>query len=92
MKTYQQMTQPINNQEFYTRLDETCLRLREVGLDAEAGRISHLLHKVAWTSTSELFEQLESAFEGLLHGPSAAKFTAQLKEELADYLNVLADL
>jgi len=86
------MIQPKNNQEFYKEIDATCLRLREVGMGTEANRISHLLHKVAWTSTSELFENLEAAFEDALAGPNAAKLTPQLKEELDGYIRVLANV
>ena len=82
----------MNNQEFYQRVDALCVRLRQVGLDTEANQITHLLHKVAWTSTSELFGALESAFEGLLAGSSAAKLPQDMKNELADNLRMLGNV
>jgi HSP90 family molecular chaperone len=86
------MIEPKTNQEFYRDIDATCLRLREIGMGMEANRISHLLHKVAWTSTSELFEKLEETFEELLAGAHAARLTQQLKEELTSYVKILANV
>lgn len=84
------MAQLKNNQEFYKKLDVTCLRLREVGMDTEANRISHLLHKVAWTSTTELFEGLGAAFQAVLSDANAVKLTPLLKEDLVGYITLLA--
>jgi hypothetical protein len=86
------MLQPMNNQEFYNRVDETCIRLRDIGMDAEANRIAHRLHEVAWTSTSELFEELVLVFRWVLAGPNAAKLTQQVKNEITEYLELLANV
>jgi hypothetical protein len=83
------MIQPKNNQEFYKALDETCMRLREVGMDMEANRIMHRLHNVPWNSTSELFEEFESVLKGVLSGPNATKLTPELKENLHEYIRLL---
>ena len=80
-----------NNQEFYNRVDALCLRLRDVGMTSEANRISRLLHRVAWTSTSELFDALESALEDVLSGPDARKLTPRVVQELTYCREVLAN-
>jgi hypothetical protein len=79
----------MTNQEFYNRLDEICLRLHQLGLDAEAARISVLLHEVAWTTTSELFPVLEAALRNVLASPSAEKLSEELKEDLAACITLL---
>jgi|WetSurMetagenome_2_1015567.scaffolds.fasta_scaffold521940_2 hypothetical protein len=82
----------MDNNEFYDGVDALCVHLRQIGLDADANRIGHLLHKVAWTSTSELFRALESAFEGLLSGANATKLPQQTRDELNNYLQMLGNV
>lgn len=79
----------MDNEEFYDKVDILCTHLHQVGLDAQANRISHLLHKVAWTTTSELFNALESAFDELLSGTSAARLSQELKDELNGFIRLL---
>lgn len=47
-----------SNQDFYDYVDGTIAELRASGCDKEADRLDHLLHKVAWTTSSELFGEL----------------------------------
>ena len=84
-------TEPKNNQEFYNGVDDLCLRLRGAGMSKEADRINHLLHKVAWTSTSELFRELEVTFEKILSAPNAIKLSDRLKEDLEGYIRLIAN-
>jgi hypothetical protein len=83
------MTQFANNQEFYSCIDATCLQLRTIGLDAEANKISYLLHNLAWTTTSELFLELESVLQKVLTGPSARLLPQSLRDEITTYLNAI---
>lgn len=83
------MTVPKNNQELYEQIDELCVRLRAAGMDAQADRIGYLIHHVAWTSTSELFENLDGALDAALSGPNAINLSPELAAELRGYLNLL---
>jgi hypothetical protein len=83
------MTQPKNNQEFYNMVDETCLRLCKMGMGDKANQIHHLLYEVAWTSTTELFDALETVFKDILSGANAVKLSQQTRDELNEYLRIL---
>jgi len=80
----------MNNKEFYEKVDSLCTHLHQVGLDGEANRINHLLHKVAWTSTSELFKTLESAFNDLLFNTDATRLSQEKRDELKVIFDCLA--
>jgi len=81
-----------NNQEFYEHLDKICSRLRLIGMSKEADQIYYLLHKVAWTSSSELFEELELVFKNLLSASNATKIPQELKKELIGYIEILSNV
>ncbi len=81
-----------NSDEFYAHMDDACLRMRQSGLEAEAGRIAFLLHSIHWTTQSELLGELEPALRSLLSGSKAAKLPQQLRDELAADLAMLEDL
>jgi len=72
-------------------LDKLCVRLDEQGLANEGRRISFLLHQVPWTTTSELFGELESAIRLILASGSPA-LLADIREELTAYLQMLEAL
>jgi hypothetical protein len=80
---------PMNIQEFYKCLDEMCLRLRKVGRESEANRVWNLLHKVAWTSASELLPELEIAFRDILANSGESPLPRELESELAKYVRML---
>ncbi len=84
------MTTPNNNQEFYDALDKTCAQLREIGMATEADQITHRLHAVSWTTTSELFEELEVVLKNVLAGTNAAKMSPELKSDISSYVQLLA--
>ncbi len=60
MRTYR------SNQEFYDHIDEVVELLRTVGHEKSADKINHLLHKVAWTTSSELFGELRDEFSAII--------------------------
>src|SRR4029450_4904074 len=47
--------------DLYTRADWLAQQLKRAGLPDVAGRLSHLLHGVAWTTSSELIGELGEA-------------------------------
>ena len=55
-----------SNQDFYDHIDEVVEILRTTTLSKSAEKIHHLLHKVAWTTTSELFGELRNEFNSIL--------------------------
>jgi hypothetical protein len=54
-----------SNQKFYDHIDEIVEELRSCEHSKAADKIHFLLHCVAWTSASELFEELRSEFVAL---------------------------
>ena len=50
-----------NNDEFYTFVDTIAQRLCASGLAADGDRLNALVHKVAWTTSTELFGELRIA-------------------------------
>jgi len=83
-----------NNQEFYNRIDETCAELRAIGLEADASEISNLLHKVPWTTATELFPALESVFQRLLQGAESTSIPERVRTDISSYIEAInhADL
>lgn len=61
-----------SNQEFYDHIDSVTRSLAESGHREFAAQIDHLLHRVAWTTSSELFGELKERFEAFL-GSSSTK-------------------
>ena len=47
-------------QDFYNFIDGLCDRLQKDGFTAIAQKISYLIHKVSWTTSSELLEELRN--------------------------------
>ncbi len=84
------MRQFRDNQEFYDAIDDLCESLSVVGMGAESDRLQFLLHEVSWTTTSELFLELEAAFVELLSEPIADKLPVRIQEETKALLGVLA--
>jgi hypothetical protein len=76
------MARSQNRQKFYKDVDAMSVRLREEGMEMDAELISHMLHKVAWTTGTELLEYLESTFKDLLSSPKVDQLSARLREEL----------
>jgi hypothetical protein len=80
------MARSQNLQKFYKDVDAMSVRLGEEGMEMDARLISHMLHKVAWTTGNELLENLESTFKDLLSSPKVDQLSSQLKEELRTHL------
>ncbi len=55
------MRQFHSNQDFYNFLDELSIRLKSSGFDDIERRIHTLIHKTAWTTSSELLGELRIA-------------------------------
>lgn len=79
----------MNNDEFYAKADALCARLRQAGLEADARVISHRLHEVAWTTTVELFDELQRVFEALLASERATRLPRELQDEVRSYIRLL---
>ena len=72
-------------------MDELCVRLRQIGLDAEANRIYNLLHKAAWTTSSELFRELQRALRNIMQSREWPKMPQELRDDLNNDLSILDD-
>ena len=70
-----------SNQQFYDHIDEVVVLLRNEGYIGIADQVHYLLHRVAWTTTSELFGELRNRFEQALNSatPLPSSIDAQLK-------------
>lgn len=78
MRTYE------SNQQFYDHIDEVVTALKSEGQAEIANQIEFLLHKVAWTTTSELFGELRDRFEQALKSPTPLPST--VKAELNGFI------
>jgi len=85
------MEPPKSNQDLYNRLDEVCERLTAAGMKQEGKRIHTLVHEVAWTTSTELFYELECVIGGILHNPPSATLPVDLRGELETYFKLLAE-
>jgi hypothetical protein len=54
-----------SNQDFYNHIDEIVEILRSTKHSKSADKIDYLIHKVAWTTSSELFGELRNEFVAL---------------------------
>lgn len=73
MRTYE------SNQQFYDHIDEVVIELKSAGQVEIANQIDFLLHKVAWTTTSELFGELRDRFERALKSPTPLPTTIEVE-------------
>ena len=74
MATYQ------SNQEFYDDIDSAIEMMRHEGFNSDSEEINFLLHKVAWTTNSELFGDLRNKFISILEKNS--DFPVELRDKL----------
>jgi hypothetical protein len=56
----------LSNQDLYDDIDSVVLMLRAEGHSDAADQIHFLLHKVAWTTSSELLSELRDRFLAVL--------------------------
>jgi len=61
-----------SNQDFYDYVDGTVAEMRRAGLIGEAEQLDNLLHKVAWTTSSELFGEIGLSILRILELPSVS--------------------
>jgi len=73
-----------SNQDFYDHIDEVVDSLRSVGHTNVADQIHSLIHKVAWTSSSELFGELRDRFEQALASP--IPMPTEIRIDLEDFI------
>jgi hypothetical protein len=52
-----------SNDEFYAFIDAITEKLRKAGFASDAERLHELIHKIAWTTSSELFGELRIALK-----------------------------
>jgi hypothetical protein len=64
------------SEDVYKAIDELAIELRAAGYDNSADILHHRLHKVAWSTRDELFEELQkilSAAQATVSGPLKQK-------------------
>lgn len=76
-------------QELYNAIDATSSRLRQMGCESDADRISYALHNVAWTSSTELLKNLKELFEELLSNTRSSKLDDEMRDEINDYITAI---
>lgn len=78
-----------SNQDFYDHIDEIVDLLRTTSLSNSAEKIHYLLHKVAWTTTSELFGELRNEFHHMLKEKS--DISEENREALKNFITTIDD-
>jgi hypothetical protein len=63
MRREHQSRQFASNDEFYAFVDTIAERLRTCRFTSDAERLHTLIHKVAWTTSTELFGELRIALQ-----------------------------
>ena len=76
--------------EIYRSLDGLVVSLREAGYSKLAATIQYRLHKIAWTTRSELFEELEVVL-GRALASDGAEMPEALKRRIAQILSAMRD-
>jgi hypothetical protein len=74
----------VSNQQFYDHIDQVVASLKSTGQVEIANQIDYLLHKVAWTTTSELFGELRDRFEQALKSPTP--LPSEIEVELKGFI------
>jgi hypothetical protein len=77
-------------QDVYSALDEVISELNAVGHSRLATILYHRMHQVAWTSRSELFEELRDVLADALKS-DAGEFAVELKQQMERVLVVIRD-
>lgn len=85
------MTQPTTPEDVYRSVNDLISALRAAGHEKLAGVLDHRLHKVAWTSGSELLEELRSVLCEALDPRSPSKSTL-LTGDIEDVLRLIDTL
>lgn len=67
-------------QEYYKELDQFILLLKSNNLVQFADKIDFLVHKVAWTTGSELLEELSLELEKILTEKTSTKISQKAAE------------
>ncbi len=80
-----------DNQEFYDAIDGLCQSLSLAGMRTESDRLEFLLHEVSWTTTSELFLELETVFAQLLSEPGVDGLRTEIQKKAKALLSALED-
>jgi hypothetical protein len=78
-----------SNQDFYNHIDSIVELLRTTSLSKSAEKIHFLLHKVAWTTTSELFGELRKEFHSILKQKS--EISKENREALNKFITTIDD-
>ena len=81
------MKRYFSNQDFYNHIDEMVEILRSTELSKSAEKVDFLIHKVAWTTASELFEELRNEFVALKE--SEIELPSKVHETLEQFINTI---
>ncbi len=76
-------------QDVYPAVDELVVDLKTSGESRLAAILHHRMHQVAWTTGSELLEELQDVLAGALK--SEAKLPQSLKKQMERILHVIRD-
>jgi len=76
-----------SNQQFYDHIDAMVLSLKAIGETDISDEIDMLLHKTAWTTTSELFGELRIRLEKLLQAEQP--LPAAIKSDIQGCINTI---
>jgi len=79
-----------SNEEFYIHVDEVIEMLRGQGFSKSADDIYVLLHKMCWTTSSELFEELRITFYAILR-EHRTLLTRELQKDIEQCASVLEE-
>jgi hypothetical protein len=60
-----------SGQKIYVRIDRLAEKLRELESVELADKLNFMIHKVSWTSSSELFSELLNILESVLNNVSS---------------------
>jgi hypothetical protein len=81
------MSTYLSIQGFYDDIDSVVGMLRMEGRTEAADQIHLLLHKVAWTTSSELFGELRDRFRGALK--SSPPLPSEIAIRLENFIGVI---
>ena len=85
------MAQIENVDDLYTEVDKLIAELRGSGHDRLAAVLFHRLHGVAWTSGSELLDELATILKEATQS-SSGKLAPDLRQHVEDILSALPSL
>jgi hypothetical protein len=73
-----------SNNEFYAFIDAITAKLRKDGFTSDAERLHELIHRIAWTTSTELFGELRIALRQTLkeHSGLASHISSDIRHAI----------